>query len=295
MVTIEEPEDGLLTRDDKVRVAGMVEDEEGLKLSVAGSYVLPVDGRYEYTVSITEGKNLIVVTAIDAAGNKAEVNVTLTRRTQPPVLEITRPAYDYLVTNVVDYRIEGYADVDVTLTVAGTSVGLEENGNFSTIVRLTTGENVVSVEARDDLGNRAERVVRLILDTEPPSLLVTFPLDGYLTEEKSVIIQGRTDVGSNVTINDDPVSIDDKGRFNHTVSLKVGRQAFNITSTDQAGNDASLTLNIERVVPEEPVEPTPPPSAGGGRAAIVIAILVLAIAGGVGWMYLQQRRKRSAE
>lgn len=295
MVTIEEPEDGLLTRDDKVRVAGMVEDEEGLKLSVAGSYVLPVDGRYEYTISITEGKNLIVVTAIDAAGNRADVNVTLTRRTQPPVLEITRPAYDYMVTNEVDYRIEGYADVDVTLTVAGTRVGLEENGNFSTIVRLTTGENVVSVEARDDLGNRAERVVRLILDTEPPSLLVTFPLDGYLTEEKTVIIQGRTDVGSNVTIDGNPVAIDDKGRFNHSVSLKVGRQAFNITSTDQAGNDASLTLNVERVVPEEPVEPTPPPSAGGGRAAILIAILVLAIAGGVGWMYLQQRRKRSAE
>ncbi|NIP33923.1 MAG: hypothetical protein GWN18_03185, partial [Thermoplasmata archaeon] len=101
MLTIEEPEEGLLTRDDKVRVTGLVEDEEGVVLSVGGSFVLPVDGHYEYTLAITEGQNLIVVTAFDAAGNRADVNRTVVRRTQPPMLEITRPEYDYLVTNEV--------------------------------------------------------------------------------------------------------------------------------------------------------------------------------------------------
>jgi hypothetical protein len=295
MVTIVEPEEGLLTKDDKVRVAGLVEDSEGVVLSVAGSFVLPVDGHYEYTVAITEGENLITVTAFDAAGNRADVNRTVIRRTQPPNLEITRPEYDYLVTNEVDFRIEGLTDADVDLTVAGTMVEVAGNGTFEAITRLTTGENVISVVALDALGNRAERTVRLILDTEPPSLVITFPADGFLTEANNVSIMGRTDVGSVVTIEGVDVTIDDKGNFQQDTTLKLGRQSFNVTATDQAGNEATVTLNIERVTPEEPLEPTPPPSTGGSTALILALILVLAIAAGVGWMYYQQRRKKQAE
>ncbi len=295
MVTIEEPEERLLTKDDKVRVAGLVEDSEGLMLSVGGSFVLPVDGRYEYTVAITEGENLILVTAFDAAGNRADVNRTVIRRTQPPLLEITRPEYDYMVTNEVDYRIEGVTDADVDLTVAGTMVEVAENGTFKTIARLTTGENVISVVALDALGNRAERTVRLILDTEPPALVILFPADGFLTEANNVSIMGRADVGSVVTINGEEAPIDDKGLFEHDATLRMGRQAFNVTATDQAGNEATVTINVERVTPEEPVEPTPPPSTGGGTALILGLILVLAIAAGVGWMYFQHRRKKQTE
>jgi hypothetical protein len=295
MLTIEEPLDGLLTKDDKVRVAGLVENEDGVVLSVGGSFVLPVDGFYEYIVSITEGENLILVTAFDAAGNQAEVNRTVIRRTQPPLMEITRPEYDYVVTNEVNYRIEGITDIDVDLTVAGVLVEVGEDGTFNTTVKLTTGENVISVAAVDALGNRAERTVRLILDTEPPSLQILFPIDGFLTEEDNITINGRTDVGAVLTIEGVEVSVDDKGVFNHDVDIKLGRQAFNVTSTDQAGNEETITLNVERVTPADPPEISPPPSTGGSTAIILGTILVLAIAGGAGWMLYQQRKKKMAE
>jgi hypothetical protein len=295
MLTIEEPEDGLLTKDDKVRVAGMVENSEGIVLSVGGSFVLPVDGFYEYTISITEGENLIQVTAFDAAGNRADANRTVIRRTQPPLLEITRPLYDYVITNEVDYHIEGITETDVDVTVAGVLVQVDEEGKFSSIVKLTTGENVIAVAAVDALGNRADRTVRLILDTEPPSLQILFPVDGFLTEETNVSIMGRTDVGANLTIGGVDVPIDDKGLFEHDIDLKLGRQAFNVTATDQAGNEATISLTVERVTPEDPPEISPPPSTGGSTAIVLGAILVLAIGGGAGWMYFQQRRKKLAE
>ncbi|UCC92259.1 MAG: right-handed parallel beta-helix repeat-containing protein [Thermoplasmata archaeon] len=295
MLTIEEPQDQLLTRDDKVRVAGLVEDSEGIVLSVGGSFVLPVDGFYEYTISITEGENLIVVTAFDAAGNRADVNRTVIRRTQPPMLEITRPEYDYVITNEVDYRIEGITDPDVDLTVAGILVDVDEEGAFTGFVRLTTGENVISVAAVDALGNRADRTVRLILDTEPPSLQILNPVDGYTTDANNLTISGRTDVGSNLTIDGEEVSVDDKGMFDHNVPLKLGRQAFNVTATDQAGNEATISLNVERVTPESPPDILDPPSTGGSTALILGLILVLAIAGGAGWMLFQQKRKEKAE
>jgi hypothetical protein len=159
-------------------------------------------------------------------------------------------------------------------------------------VRLTTGENVISVVATDILGNRAERTVRLILDTEPPSLVVLYPSDGYLTEQTTINVSGRADVGSNVTINGEPIPLDDKGLFDHEVSLKMGRQTINVTATDQASNEATVSMTVERIAPEEPVEPTPPPSTGGSTAAILAALLILAIGVGVGWMYFQQRKKR---
>jgi hypothetical protein len=295
MLTIEEPVDGLLTKDDKVRVAGLVENTEGVVLSVGGSFVLPVDGFYDYTISITEGENFILVTAFDAAGNRADANRTVIRRTQPPLLEITRPEYDYVVTNEVDYRIEGITDMDVDLTVGGVLVQVGEDGNFSNVVKLITGENVISVTAVDVLGNRAERTVRLILDTEPPSLIILFPVDGFLTVEDNVTIMGRSDVGAELTINGVDVAVDDKGLFEHDVDLKLGRQAYNITASDQAGNEAQITLNMERTTPEDPPEISSPPSTGGSTAIILGTLLVLAIAGGAGWMYFQQRRKKLDE
>ena len=295
IVTIDEPEEGLLTRDDQVRVTGMVEEEKGLKLSVGGNFVLPVGGAYESTVGLVEGANLIIVVAIDAAGNEAEVNVTVIRRTQPPLLEITRPEYDYMITNEVEYQIEGVTAPDVTLTVEGTNVEVDEDGTWATVVQLGSGENTIAVVARDILGNKAEEVVHLILDTEPPSLIVLFPLDGYITEEDSVTVDGRTDVGASVTVNGEEVAIDDKGLFSKKVDLEIGVKNITVVSTDQAGNKAKVVISVERIEPQKPFEPTPPQSTGGSTAALLAAVLIIAVAGGAGYMYLRRRRGSDLE
>ncbi len=295
VLTIDEPQDGLLTRADKLRVVGTVEMEEGLVLSVAGSYVLPLDGRYNYSVDLVEGSNLIVVTALDAAGNKGEASVTVIRRTQPPMLEITRPSYDFLVTNEVMYRIEGVTDADVALTVAGKIVEVNGSGNFSAEVQLQSGENVIAIKASDVLGNVANAVVHLILDTEPPVLFVEWPFDGYTTEETRINVTGRTDVGAHVTINGEDVAIDDKGRFDMVVFLALGRQNITVVAKDSAGNDAMVDLRVERYKPEEPFEPVVPSTSGGTTGALLAALLIAITLLAIGYMFVQRRRKRLAE
>ncbi len=273
----------------------MVEEEEGLKLSVGGNYVLPVGATYESTVGIVEGDNNIIVVAIDAAGNQATVNITVIRRTQPPLLEITRPEYDYMITNDVEYQIEGVTDPDVTLTVEGANVEVDEVGLWAAVVQLGSGENIISVVTRDILGNKAEEVVHLILDTEPPSLIVLFPLNGYITEEERVTVNGRTDVGANVTVNGEDVAIDDKGLYSKVVDLELGVQNITVISTDQAGNQAKIVNSVERTDPQKPSEPLPPPSTGGSTAVLLAAVLIIAIAGGAGYMYLRSRRGTDME
>ena len=294
-VTIDQPEEGLLTKDNQVKVAGMVEEEDGLKLSVGGNFVLPVGGAYESTVGLVEGDNLIIVVAIDAAGNEAIVSVSVIRRTQPPLLEITRPEYDFMITNEVEYQIEGVTDPDVTLTVEGTNVEVNEDGLWAAAVQLGSGENIISVVARDILGNKAEGVVHLILDTEPPSLVTLFPINGYTTEEEGVNVDGRTDVGARVTVNGEETAIDDKGLFSTMVDLEIGVQNITVISTDQAGNEAKTVISVERIEPQKPSEPTPPPSTGSSTAALLAAVLIIAIAGGAGYMYLRGRRGSDME
>jgi hypothetical protein len=257
--------------------------------------VLPIEGFFNYTVDLVEGENLIVVTALDPAGNKAEANVTVIKRTQPPRLEITKPEHDYMVTNQVRYGIEGITDADVDLRVQGELVPVETNGNFTVEVLLQSGENVIAIEASDALGNRAEAVVRLILDTEPPSLFVESPFDGFLTELPDINVTGRTDVGSNLTINGMDVSIDDKGRFSYNVGLAMGRQNITVVSKDQAGNEASVKLMIERFEPEEPIEPMVPTTSGGSAGALLAALLVVIGVVAVGYMIYQKRRRDKEE
>ena len=223
---------------------------------------------------------------------EAKVNITVTRRTNPPLLQVTRPSYDYLITNEVQYRIAGVTDPDVVLTVGDATIAVDPSGNFTREVQLKSGENVVSIVARDALGNVASTVVHLILDTEPPSLVVDFPIDGYLTEETDLNVSGRTDVGSDLTINGEDVPTDDKGRFSVRYDLSIGRQNLTILAKDQAGNEATVNLWVERTEPEEPIEPVEPPTLGGSTAAIILAVLVVGVAGAVGYMYLQKRRRQ---
>jgi hypothetical protein len=177
----------------------------------------------------------------------------------------------------------------VVLTVGGTTIDVDPNGTFAAEVRLETGENIISVVARDILGNKAEEVVHLILDTEPPSNIVLYPVDGYITEASNVTVSGRTDVGANVTVNGEQVDVDDKGLFERNVGLDMGRQNITVIATDQAGNEAKVVLSVERIEPEKPYEPTPPQSTGGSTAAILAAVLILAAVGGAGYMYMRKR------
>jgi LPXTG-motif cell wall-anchored protein len=195
----------------------------------------------------------------------------------------------------VEYQIEGVTDPDVTLTVEGTIIEVDEDGLWAAVVQLGSGENIIAVLARDILGNKAEEVVHLILDTEPPSLIVLFPLNGYITEEDSVTVDGRTDVGANVTVNGEEAAINDKGLFSHKVDLEIGVQNITVISTDQAGNEAKIVNSVERKNPQEPSEPTPPPSTGTSTAALLAAVLIIAIAAGAGYMYLKGRRGSDME
>lgn len=83
VITIIQPEANLFTRADSVAVVGEV-DEEPATVLVAGQAVAVVEGRFERSVPLHEGLNVIAVKASDSLGNTAYESLHVTRDSLPP-------------------------------------------------------------------------------------------------------------------------------------------------------------------------------------------------------------------
>ena len=145
-------------------------------------------------------------------------------------------------------------------TEAGASVKLTFNGNpqevladasglFSFNVMLQDGINTFAAIAVDQSGNQSQKSddYEITFDKKVPELEITSPTDGssyFGSNQRQVTIEGKTEAESSVTINDRIISVDDEGIFQYTTTLNEGANAFNIKSTDRAGNIIEKSLNL---------------------------------------------------
>jgi len=127
----------------------------------------------------------------------------------------------------------------------------DKNGVFNFNLNLSDGDNTFSATAVDPSGNISQKSgdYDITLDTKPPALTISTPSDGssfFGSNQKQETIQGNTDTGSQITVNDRIVSVDDSGNFQYTTTLNDGANTFTIKSTDQAGNttEKDITLNF---------------------------------------------------
>ncbi|MCX6762705.1 MAG: DUF4115 domain-containing protein [Candidatus Moranbacteria bacterium] len=78
-----------------------------------------------------------------------------------------------------------------------------------------------------------------------PRLVVTEPLDGENVEGNSVEIAGFTDKDAKLTINEQPIVVNDKGEFKENVLLQKGINAIKISSINRFEKSASETFNVK--------------------------------------------------
>jgi len=158
-------------------------------------------------------------------------------------------------TNQQNVTLTGTAEPGSTvkLSFGGGSQQIltDKDGNFSFNLQLSDGDNNFSAVAVDPAGNQSQQsqTYDITFDNKPPSLTVTSPSDGtsfYGSNQRQVTIQGTTDAGSQITVNDRIVSVDDSGNFQYTTTMNDGANPFAVKSTDQAGNTAEkdITLNF---------------------------------------------------
>ncbi|KKU08995.1 MAG: Polymorphic outer membrane protein [Candidatus Woesebacteria bacterium GW2011_GWB1_45_5] len=82
-----------------------------------------------------------------------------------------------------------------------------------------------------------------------PDLTIDSPAPGaqfFGTKQRQVTIQGTSESGVGITVNERILSVDDMGKFQYTTTLNDGENKFLFKATDSAGNttESELVLNF---------------------------------------------------
>ena len=248
-------------------------------------------GKYEATITApaTSSYNVntghyyaVSVTATDDAGNSTTINdqdVTFGTYMRlhviekvPPVLTITYPTSGAAITSNLPTFTWTVTDndsgvdpdtigitIDSGSKITGSSItktaitgGYTCSYTPSTV--LNDGSHTFSVSASDHDGNDAtSSSVTFSIDTVPPSLTVTSPADGLVTNVASITVSGVTNDTSaspvilTVKLNSGPaevVTVEQDGSFNKVLTLVQGANTITVVATDAAGQSTTVVRAV---------------------------------------------------
>ncbi len=193
--------------------------------------------------ALSSGTYTIKLTAYDVANNQASATVVVQLDNTSPALTVDAPQ-DRLKTNQKNTTVSGSTEAGSTVTVNNVAVSVDAQNKFSTTVSLSEGENTITVEAKDSLNNAVTVTRKVTLDTAPPPLTVSSPVDGLLTNQSPVAVSGTTEAGAALTVNGNAVSVDAQGAFTTNMNLNLGENSFTITATDAVTNSQTKTIKV---------------------------------------------------
>ena len=115
--------------------------------------------------------------------------------------------------------------------------------------------HTIKISASDYDGNAAaQKSITFTVDTVPPELSVTAPIDNLVTNQASIEVKGTTnDVTSSpvtltIKLNNgtaQTVEVGSDGSFSKTLTLVSGENTIVITTTDGAGKTSTVTKQVE--------------------------------------------------
>jgi hypothetical protein len=243
------PSDGMSLNVPMVEVNGTMEEEA--LVFVNGRWVAPVEGpgRFRTTISIVSGSNSILIDAVDAAGNHNRSLRKVFLDTQAPFLEVRTPR-DGILTNQSSVVVSGSAEGGCIVYIGTVQMTMPgepgTRSNYSTVLKLAEGDNLIIVRARDAAGNENRIARHVTLDTIAPSLTLTSPADNSKCPNATVYVSGRAEAGARVTINGEDIIAGLEGLFAVEERLVTGRNSFTVRATDEAGNFRELTVSVRK-------------------------------------------------
>ena len=228
----------------------------------------PSKSSYSQTDHVLGG----TVKATDVAGNTKTVDqshVTLgaslkvrVKEKVAPVISITAPSAGAYITNTIPSIEFTVTDADsgvasIAVTLDGTAISsitkTAVTGGYKCTCKpasaLKDGSHTISVTATDNDGNTsAAKTSTFTVDTVPPTLSITAPAEGLVTNKKTVTVTGKTDDATSkpvtVTVNGSAATVGTDGSFSKDVTLTEGANKITIIATDKAGKTTTVVRNV---------------------------------------------------
>lgn len=260
----------------------------------------PSKSSYNQTDHVLGG----TVKATDQAGNVTTVDQTHStlgaslklrvKEKVAPVISITAPSAGAYITNTTPTIEFSVTDADsgvnsgtIAVTIDGTAISSVTKtaitGGYKctcTPEALKDGAHTISVTASDNDGNAASaKPSSFTVDTVPPTLSVTAPTDGLITNKSTVTVTGKTDDATSkpvtVTVNGTAVTVGTDGAFSKDVSLANGSNTITIIAKDKAGKTTTVTrkVTLDTVAPViKSISLTPNPVDCGKTFVIAVEV-----------------------
>ena len=223
----------------------------------------------------------VQIKATDEAGNSVSKDATDTtlgsslklrvKEKVAPVISITAPSSSAKLTNnkpVIKWTVtDSDSGVDpstikliidsqtVTTGITKTASGKNYTCSYTPTTALSDGSHTIKISASDYDGNAAaQKSITFTVDTVPPELSVTAPIDNLVTNQASIEVKGTTnDVTSSpvtltIKLNNgtaQTVEVGSDGSFSKTLTLVSGENTIVITATDGAGKTSTVTKQVE--------------------------------------------------
>lgn len=232
----------------------------------------PMDGHY-YPVTIQAEDDAGNVTTKDASdlsiGSSLQLQV---KEKVAPIITITYPTASALITNnkptikwtVTDDDSGVNPDtigitIDSGSKITGSSISKSAitggyECSYTPGAALSDGSHTIKVDASDYDGNAAtQKSVSFKIDTVPPTLNVTAPTNGTITNEADITVTGNTnDVTSSpvtltVKLNSgsaEQVTVNADGSFSKALTLAQGSNTITVVATDSAGKSTTVTRTV---------------------------------------------------
>lgn len=233
-------------------------------------YIVSIEGLFfvnvtesSYTINdLAEGPCTVLVTAYDVAGNYLDVPVSFTVDVTAPTVTIDSPADNFLSTessvtmtwNGSDV-VSGVDRYEVSWE-GGAPVTLLPSDSTYTFNGLSDGSHVLTVTVYDKAGLSSSDAVTIRVDTQPPSLTITYPVEGgYVANSDVTVTWSGFDAGTGVAYY--TASIEGLAPFNTTGTsctfndLADGTYTVLVSAYDQLGNhrDVTATFTVDTVAP----------------------------------------------
>ena len=150
---------------------------------------------------------------------------------------------------------------------------------------LSDGSHTVTVDISDHDGNTADqKTTTFIVDTVAPTLNVTAPTEGYITNTAELTVVGTTNdaTSSSVTVkialnsaDQGAVTVNTGGAFSKQITLAEGANVIVITATDAAGKSTSITRNVtldtsQPVITSATITPNP---VDAGKTMLISVVI----------------------
>lgn len=216
----------------------------------------------------------VQIIAKDEAGNTTTVNqsdatlgsklrLTVKEKTAP-VITISSPTASQLLTSnqpTISFTVtdddSGVNPDTIKLLIDGSEIsGITKTKttsgyscSYKPSTALSDGSHTVVVKASDYDGNAAtQKSVSFKIDTVPPELSVTSPVDKLITNKTTVTVAGTTNDATSspvtLTINGSAVTVYDDGTFSKDITLKDGSNTITIVAKDGAGRTTTVTRTV---------------------------------------------------